>query len=62
MDPCDCPFAAAVREVETLRQETDVIIVDMHAEATSEKNGDGVVVRRACKRGIGHAYAYSDGG
>jgi metallophosphoesterase (TIGR00282 family) len=41
MDPCDCPFAAAVREVETLRQETDVIIVDMHAEATSEKMAMG---------------------
>lgn len=41
MDPCDCPFAAAAREVEALRQETDVIIVDMHAEATSEKMAMG---------------------
>jgi metallophosphoesterase (TIGR00282 family) len=33
----DCPFAAAKKEVESLRRETPVILVDMHAEATSEK-------------------------
>lgn len=37
MDPLDCPFATAEREVATLRKETDAIIVDFHAEATSEK-------------------------
>ena len=33
----DNPFPAAQAEVERLRQETPVIIVDMHAETTSEK-------------------------
>ncbi|HEY5811042.1 MAG TPA: TIGR00282 family metallophosphoesterase [Terrimicrobiaceae bacterium] len=33
----DNPFHAALAEVERLRQETSVIIVDMHAETTSEK-------------------------
>jgi 2',3'-cyclic-nucleotide 2'-phosphodiesterase len=33
----DDPFSLALREVEALRKEARVIIVDMHAEATSEK-------------------------
>src|SRR5206468_2090611 len=33
----DCPFRAAQEAVERLRAETPIIIVDMHAEATSEK-------------------------
>jgi len=33
----DNPFHAALREVERLRQETPVILVDFHAETTSEK-------------------------
>ncbi|MBU2591361.1 MAG: YmdB family metallophosphoesterase, partial [Nitrospinae bacterium] len=33
----DCPFTAVDREIEKLKVETNVIIVDMHAEATSEK-------------------------
>lgn len=37
MDPCDCPFEAAKREVERLKRETNMILVDFHAEATSEK-------------------------
>ena len=36
-DLVDCPFRAADRELERLRAITPVIIVDMHAEATSEK-------------------------
>lgn len=35
--PLENPFLAADREVEILRQETKVIFMDMHAEATSEK-------------------------
>jgi len=35
--PADNPFDAADRLVAELREETPVIIVDMHAEATSEK-------------------------
>ena len=37
MEPLDCPFRAAERELRRLSLVTPVIIVDMHAEATSEK-------------------------
>jgi metallophosphoesterase (TIGR00282 family) len=37
MAPLDDPFAAAVREIDAMRAKTRVIIVDFHAEATSEK-------------------------
>jgi metallophosphoesterase (TIGR00282 family) len=37
MNPLEDPFAVAQREIESLRGKTRVIIVDFHAEATSEK-------------------------
>ncbi|PLX81165.1 MAG: TIGR00282 family metallophosphoesterase [Desulfuromonas sp.] len=37
MNPLDCPFRSADAILEELRRQTAVIIVDMHAEATSEK-------------------------
>jgi 2',3'-cyclic-nucleotide 2'-phosphodiesterase len=37
MHPLDCPFRTADREIEKMKKKTRVIIVDMHAEATSEK-------------------------
>jgi len=37
MQALDCPFKAAKAAQETLSKETKIIIVDMHAEATSEK-------------------------
>ena len=37
MAPLDDPFAAALREIDTMRAKTRVIIVDFHGEATSEK-------------------------
>ena len=37
MEPLDCPFRTAERELARLKMVTPVIIVDMHAEATSEK-------------------------
>jgi metallophosphoesterase (TIGR00282 family) len=37
MQPLDDPFAVVVKEIEALRAKTRVILVDMHAEATSEK-------------------------
>ncbi|MBI3996814.1 MAG: TIGR00282 family metallophosphoesterase [Candidatus Omnitrophica bacterium] len=37
MEPLECPFRTAERELARLRMVTPVIIVDMHAEATSEK-------------------------
>jgi len=33
----DCPFRCAMAETDRLRRETHVVIVDFHAEATSEK-------------------------
>jgi metallophosphoesterase (TIGR00282 family) len=37
MPNCDCPFRAAQAEVTKLRRQTSILIVDFHAEATSEK-------------------------
>jgi metallophosphoesterase (TIGR00282 family) len=37
MTPLDDPFALAVRAIEALRAKARVILVDFHAEATSEK-------------------------
>jgi len=37
MPPLECPFAWIDDHVEALRQETPIVIVDFHAEATSEK-------------------------
>jgi len=37
MPPADCPFRTVEHEVERLKKETSIIIVDFHAEATSEK-------------------------
>lgn len=37
----DCPFVRADEEVARLRAETPLVVVDMHAEATSEKQAMG---------------------
>ena len=37
MAPIDCPFQTGRALVERLRQETPLVVVDIHAEATSEK-------------------------
>lgn len=37
MKPAECPFAAAARERDAIQAETSIIVVDVHAEATSEK-------------------------
>ncbi|MCX5669315.1 MAG: TIGR00282 family metallophosphoesterase [Candidatus Omnitrophica bacterium] len=37
MDALECPFKAALKAAEELAAETKIIIVDIHAEATSEK-------------------------
>ena len=41
MNNLDCPFRAADAAIEQLRQTTRVIVVDFHAEATSEKMAMG---------------------
>lgn len=37
MNTLDCPFRTADREIQSLSEETPVVVVDFHAEATSEK-------------------------
>lgn len=37
MNTLDCPFRVSKDEVEKLRESTNIIIIDFHAEATSEK-------------------------
>ncbi len=37
MNSADCPFKTARREVARLKSKTDIILIDFHAEATSEK-------------------------
>lgn len=44
MSNIDCPFRVGLSEIERLREETNIIIVDFHAEATSEKIAFGYYV------------------
>jgi len=37
MKPADCPYAAADKWIPRLQQQADILVVDFHAEATSEK-------------------------
>jgi 2',3'-cyclic-nucleotide 2'-phosphodiesterase len=41
MHALDCPFRKADEEIPRLRQETPIIVVDMHCEATSESQAMG---------------------
>jgi 2',3'-cyclic-nucleotide 2'-phosphodiesterase len=41
MQPIDCPFVTAKSRIAELQKSTKVIIVDIHAEATSEKKALG---------------------
>ena len=41
MKSLECPFLVADREIQRLKQETPIIFVDFHAEATSEKSALG---------------------
>lgn len=41
MSPMDCPFRCADVEIARLKQEAAIILVDFHAEATSEKKAMG---------------------
>lgn len=53
MEPADCPFRTADRELEALRRETPVLLVDFHAEATSEKAALGWHLDGKCSAVIG---------
>ncbi len=37
MEPCVCPFETGLRTVQALRETASIVLVDFHAEATSEK-------------------------
>jgi metallophosphoesterase (TIGR00282 family) len=37
MNPLECPFRTADKEIERLREITPIVVIDFHAEATSEK-------------------------
>ena len=37
MAPLDCPFRIAEKELNQIREQTNIIVVDFHGEATSEK-------------------------
>ena len=41
MHPIDCPFVTAKNKIAELKAKTKVIVVDIHAEATSEKRALG---------------------
>lgn len=41
MDPCDSPFEEVEKAIEQLKSKTNIILVDFHAEATSEKEAMG---------------------
>lgn len=41
MEPCDSPFDAVLSEIDELKKHTNIILVDFHAEATSEKQSMG---------------------
>ncbi|MFA4829165.1 MAG: TIGR00282 family metallophosphoesterase [Thermodesulfovibrionales bacterium] len=44
MPALDCPFRVGEKEIEKIRESTKIIIVDFHAEATSEKIAFGYFV------------------
>ena len=53
MEPAECPFAAAQRELAALRDETPLLVVDFHAEATSEKVAMGWFLDGTCTAVLG---------
>jgi len=54
MDAFECPFRSAMAEAERLRQEgVKVVVVDMHAEATSEKAALGWYLDGRCTAVLG---------
>jgi 2',3'-cyclic-nucleotide 2'-phosphodiesterase len=53
MEPTPCPFRVGRRVVEELRKKTPVVLVDMHAEATSEKVAMGWYLDGQCTAVLG---------
>lgn len=53
MEAFDCPFRVADALLPALQQETNTILVDMHAEATSEKMAMGWFLDGRCSAVVG---------
>ncbi len=53
MSEFECPFRKSADEIERLKKETPIIIVDFHAEATSEKNAMGWFLKDRASAVIG---------
>ncbi len=53
MDAHACPFETAMREINALRETTNTILVDIHAEATSEKIAMGWFLDGQCAAVVG---------
>jgi hypothetical protein len=53
MEPCVCPFERAVVEVERLRASAPIVVIDFHAEATSEKIAFGWYMDGRCAAVLG---------
>ncbi len=53
MEPLSCPFTVGSRVIDELRQATPLVLVDMHAEATSEKVAMGWHLDGMCTAVIG---------
>ena len=61
MQPLDDPFAIVLKEIEAMRAKARVIIVDFHAEATSEKVAMGWHLDGRVTGGLRHAHPRPDG-
>ncbi len=53
MQPVDCPFKAVSKILEEVLKETKVVIVDIHAEATSEKLAMGYFLAQKVSAVVG---------
>ena len=53
LEPNACPFDHALRGVESLRTTTPIVLVDIHAEATSEKVAMGWYLDGRCTAVVG---------
>ncbi|UCG35632.1 MAG: TIGR00282 family metallophosphoesterase [Candidatus Omnitrophota bacterium] len=53
MNPLDCPFKAIRDNIEDIKRQAKIIIVDMHAEATSEKLAMGYFLAQKVSAVIG---------
>ena len=61
MKPADCPFRTADRELDLLKDAKTIIIIDFHAEATSEKQALGWYLDGQVSAVIGtHSHVQTD--